>query len=306
MLRFPSLRHHCCLAYIVTVTCLLMSSAQEAKDGIIPLDDDDLITVKCMLRYLYTLEYDDSEGGPVTSDLGTPYPSAILTDDGEPTVQTPPLLATDISMEKEDIEPQPIITPEIQKYKLMSNVHVYALAEKYEIGPLKELAMAKTKALSGSDVVISSINFVEYMQDVIEAVYTNTPETNLGLRDMTVRACGFKVTTMLLDENMVNIIKEHGDFGLELLRWSEIEREETNSYFEHQASQLSSQIAVSEVKLLPFKEAVDGLLRTFNGWFPHHVPEKGDSKSNFDYLHTQFQGLKTGLESIQSMMTTDS
>lgn len=83
---------------------------QEAESGIITLEEDDPLTVERMLLWLYSVDYSDSDG--TTPDNCTK-------------------------------EPELIEKAKIEKAKMLTNIQVYALAEKYEVHGLKTLARTK-------------------------------------------------------------------------------------------------------------------------------------------------------------------
>jgi len=207
---------------------LLIRYVQEAKNGIISLDDDDPLAVKHMLRYLYTLKYDDSEGAPTVPD-----PAATGT-------------ATITATDSEDSESKLNINADTHEYMLMSNVQVYALAEKYDVPALKQLAMAKFGALTDFDQSVSKI------PDVIEAVFTSTPETDMGLRDIVIGICHVQITSVLQDNCMVDMIKKHGDLGLGMLRASLEYHQDDLLNFAAAKLGLRSQIAALEFNLQAF------------------------------------------------------
>lgn len=121
-----------------------------------------------MLSYLYTLEYDDSRGGPVLSC------SRILTtattvdsENTEPTPKYPDTSITHTVMSFQETDHE-IIYADLykhHKHMLMSNVQVYALAEKYDIQALKELAMTKFEALFNPNDFSPHIKLADYMRD---------------------------------------------------------------------------------------------------------------------------------------------
>jgi len=57
-----------------------------------------------------------------------------------------------------------------------TNVIMYAMADRYDIAPLKDLAKSKFAACEGS-------SWSRELPNLIELVYTSTPETDRGLRD---------------------------------------------------------------------------------------------------------------------------
>ncbi|KAK4695555.1 hypothetical protein P7C71_g2214, partial [Lecanoromycetidae sp. Uapishka_2] len=242
---------------------------KEAQDGIISLEDDDPFTVDRMMQYLYTMDYDDEGGGP-----DRPYSDLSAT-------------ATATAMDLEDTKPQPTSHEDLWRYRLMSNVQVYALAEKYDIGALKKLAMVKLGAMLSSEQSCGRGKVADYMQEIIEAVFTSTPDTDRGLRDALIGACSIRLPAMLEDEVMVNVIKENGDFALGLLRASE-------SYLRDSRKSVQSQIRTREpVALIVANNRKDEeFLSTVKGiaflGVPHHGSGVVELGKYFAYLLRSF------------------
>ncbi|KAL8409347.1 hypothetical protein RB594_007690 [Gaeumannomyces avenae] len=113
---------------------------KEAQEGKINLPEDDPVTVHSMVFYLYHLKYDVSQSWKETSGEEVPK-------DGS---------------------------------ELVEHAKVYALAEKYGIPCLKELARKNFK--TAADEHWDSDKFF----DAAHEAYTNTLETDRGLRDVVV------------------------------------------------------------------------------------------------------------------------
>ncbi|KAL8296844.1 hypothetical protein RB597_006116 [Gaeumannomyces tritici] len=113
---------------------------KEAQEGKISLPEDDPVAVHSMVFYLYHLKYDVSQSWKETSGEEVPK-------DGS---------------------------------ELVEHAKVYALAEKYGIPCLKELARKNFK--TAADEHWNSDKFF----DAAHEAYTNTLETDRGLRDTVV------------------------------------------------------------------------------------------------------------------------
>ena len=83
----------------------------------ITLDDDDQSTVRRMLTYLYTLDYDEGDHFPA--------------------------VAMAVSVEDPTSKPDVVDDTTVCHCKRMSNIRVYAIADKYDLPALKELAKPK-------------------------------------------------------------------------------------------------------------------------------------------------------------------
>ncbi|MCJ1450412.1 hypothetical protein MMC28_000743 [Mycoblastus sanguinarius] len=166
---------------------LLMRLSQEAETNEIGLEEDDPPTVRRMLTYLYTLDYDD---------------------DGEPASLKQYILNGSDSLKTTTV-------PEggAQRHaKLMNNVAVYAIAEKYDIPELKELAKTKFTEILGIGILTPDIPMV------VDAVFTITPDTDSGLRGVVIGACTRWAKTLVKDDGLNCMLKDHGELGLGVIR----------------------------------------------------------------------------------------
>ena len=166
---------------------------QEAITATTTLDDDDQSTVRRMLTYLYTLDYDDQDASEAVAMI------VSQNTDGH---------VADSSSKPEVVDDAPIV-----HCKRMNNVRVYALAEKYNIPALKELAKAKFMGCEGPS------NFTHH-QELINAVFASTPDTDSGLRNTVVLACATSLhfEKSLEEEGLAPVIRDHGSLDLGILR----------------------------------------------------------------------------------------
>jgi hypothetical protein len=144
---------------------------QEGKTGRISLDDDDPDTVERMISYLYTLDYEDEE-----------YPGARA---------------------KENLG----LTPPA----LFSSIRVYAIADKYIIPALKELARERFSEWAESNW--SHHDFPAMVREVCRS----TPSSDRGLRDVVSRELA-KHTVLLEKDDFFDPTELFGELGLEILR----------------------------------------------------------------------------------------
>ncbi|KAI4264080.1 MAG: hypothetical protein L6R35_007314, partial [Caloplaca aegaea] len=191
---------------------------KEAQDSQIDLSEDDPKTLERLLRYLYTADYDDNdvivkataEGTngkePVANASFTSSTSSARIDNA-----TSPQVTRDASEpEKED---------ESTYHKasaIMNKAAVYALAEKYDIASLKSLAKEKFE-----DHCACFQWGIKNLVATLEFVYTSTPATDRGLRDIMARiclqrlndSCGKTLDTPQLQELMT----KEGALGVDVL-----------------------------------------------------------------------------------------
>lgn len=196
------------------------------------MEDDDLDTVERMLEYLYTYDYDDgssynlveesqnSEEQEVDKEdkIGSLRTSQSLTDPEGAEAET--VQDALVSMEADDplsVSGASEGNPAIEEPGLLNNVLVYAIAEKYHIPELKELA--KTKFLSQANRLMSadSLMLSDTFPEVITTVYKSTPESDRGLRNIVSRICVKHVRTLIEKEAFKDVIRKIGDFGVDVL-----------------------------------------------------------------------------------------
>ena len=118
--------------YLARRITLLTLQYQEAEISTIVLEDDDPPTVRRMLTYLYTLAYDD-EGDVASAQHYQVKGTEANTSQVQNTMTAPP---------------RPPSVKELSRHvKMIYNVVVCAMAQKYGIEELKHLAMGKFREL---------------------------------------------------------------------------------------------------------------------------------------------------------------
>ena len=152
------------------------------------MNDDDPQTVDRMLLYLYMLDYPDDDVPNVLAEHVSMDCSAT------------PHLQREISWTTEE-ETDSITTSEPSERaaprdpRMMNNALVYAIAEKYDIPELKELAKRKFQTLASS----------KWPHDdfyaVTEAVFSTTPDGDMGLRQVVLDVCERHFQEILKDRD---------------------------------------------------------------------------------------------------------
>lgn len=154
----------------------------------INLKEDDPPTVRRMLTYLYTLDYDDQgDSGSISH-----YMLGPSTD-------------VDTNIVKLRIEETNESSPYAQ---LTNNIAVYAIAGKYDIPELKVLAKSKFRSL------ISGQDLTAIIPPIITTVYETTASSDPGLRDVAVEFCTARIQAIIGADDMSSMLKEHGELGL--------------------------------------------------------------------------------------------
>ena len=147
-----------------------------------------------MVKYLYTLTYDD--GGAAASVQHYMVNETRVTTSQALTATTTPLPNTEL----------------VRHTKMLNNVAVCAIAQKYDIGELKDLAIAKFRTLLW-------LTFPSHgLPDIIRAVFETTSITDPGLRNVVVEYYAQYSTWVVADEHLSSVIKEYGELGLDVLR----------------------------------------------------------------------------------------
>lgn len=167
-----------------------------------------------MLYYLYTLEYSDRETA-VKEDTATtvelaplpvpPQPRPV-TSNGEEDAQQAAVPESSTGPSEEPAKQAAAET------KMMNNTLVYRIAEKYGIPELKVMAREKFEKLAWSQWPH------EGFATIIEVVYSTTPETDHGLRDIITSICAEHIQEILLLPDVSVVISEHGQLGLGITR----------------------------------------------------------------------------------------
>ena len=174
----------------------------------ITLDGDDQATVRRMLTYLYTLDYDDQDASEAVAVSESQNTDGHVTD----------------SISK----PEVVDDATIVHSKRMNNVLVYALAEKYNIPALKELAVTKFVGCEGP------VDFASRYQELVNTIFESTPDTDTGLRNIVILDCVNPqfIKKALEDEGLAPAIRDHGSLGLGMLREVVKKLENLNSELE--------------------------------------------------------------------------
>ena len=155
-----------------------------------------------MLVYLYTSDYCDGDSSGPAAVVSSP--EEVLADVLEDEERS--ISAISITEEQDDAYAT------TNEPSLLNNVLVYAIAEKYGIAELKEMAKAKFQSRARS--LLSTKEFSE----IIRELYRSTPSSDRGLRDIVSQVCAQQGRRIIDSPELNAIIVETGEFGLDLLR----------------------------------------------------------------------------------------
>ena len=151
------------------------------------MNDDDPQAVKRMLVYLYTLDYpDEGDSGVPAEHLAVEHsPQPHFLHETSTTTEEGTVLGT--NLERSD-------DATLHSVRMMNNVLVYAIADKYDIVELKELAKRKFQTVANSKWPHD--NFLA----VVREVFSTTPDGDMGLRQVVLDACRRNFQEILEDE----------------------------------------------------------------------------------------------------------
>ncbi|KAK4697472.1 hypothetical protein P7C71_g625, partial [Lecanoromycetidae sp. Uapishka_2] len=246
---------------------------KEATTATVTLEEDDPSTVGRMLLYLYTHEYSDIDEGSASRFLQmhtenrdlppdmSQNASATVSDNETTTISpksgSQPFMLLRLSGDK-NVSPEVYHNAEYFMRRKMNNIQVYALAEKYDIPALKDLARSKLIAHIGTDLV----RFARFddpicgLDIILEKIFSSTPDSDIGLREPFSEMCVLLAEEILENDHMTTLFMERGDIGLGVLRWmaktSRLkmeEVEERNSDLKAENAALREQLAMSRAQI---------------------------------------------------------
>ncbi|KAI9737356.1 MAG: hypothetical protein M1834_009510 [Cirrosporium novae-zelandiae] len=188
----------------------------EAKLQRISLPEDDPEIVECVISYLYTLDYCDEEedttgniivntrGGhnisPVDDQAAAPVDATIGNDsDTDDTIPTKSHEHENPFGHEKKIDPY------------FRDVRVYALAEKYDIPDLKDVA--KSKFLRWAENNWSH----EAFPTVVREIYESTPASDCGLREVAVQLIFDHVEEVIERKGFRELFEDVGELGLAII-----------------------------------------------------------------------------------------
>ena len=205
-----------------------------------------------MLSYLYSLEYED-EDETTMKDLRIPEVEHVHVNESGVSSRVPssPIFSED-AMDSKDAS-----TSESQKrihHRMLNNIAVYAIADKYDIPPLKEMARAKFQT------IISTIRPYQEFPTVVKAAFDSTPQSDQGLRSIVTKFCALHVGELLqLQGPGASEMRDIGQLG-----WGILSLVKNNSDLERE---LQSEIdAANEVDRRKMEEEACGLIQERDSW----------------------------------------
>lgn len=212
---------HC---WFVVLLINMLISSKESRNATIELSDDDPKSVERMLSHMYTDDYDEDDKftfGPkseskTTADTrfnlsGSEGRELALNDDAhaEPELTGPPSpLTTYSDLASDDAK-------EFWKVKtsaVWNNIQVYALAEKYDVQPLKSLAAKRFK------IGITGQWETDDILMVLAEVYNTTPNTDRQLRDDILPVCARYSDELIVLPEFHEMLRNDGALAVDVAR----------------------------------------------------------------------------------------
>ncbi|MCJ1379275.1 hypothetical protein MMC17_002376 [Xylographa soralifera] len=189
-------------------TMMCTGPFKEASSCVIDLSDHDIETLDLLLEYLYTGDYNECK----------PVNSAARVDDqciNEAEIDTTPNDAMVVEQNTDDptISGTAEHTERIPVPLQATNVIMYALGERYDISALKDLAEQK----------LATHEFTEWsdqLREVIELIYTTTPESDRRLRDTIRDNCGQHTSSLIQNQDIIDAMLKVPSFGVDLCKGS--------------------------------------------------------------------------------------
>jgi hypothetical protein len=106
---------------------------------------------------------------------------------------------------------QDISGREVDQPALLSSVLVYAIADKYDIQPLKELAKNRFETSAEKNWAHKDFS------DTVKEIFESTPKSDRGLRDIAIRIIASHADMLIQKDEFRQLIEEVGDLGLNTL-----------------------------------------------------------------------------------------
>ena len=153
------------------------------------MNDDDPQTVKRMLFYFYTQDYPDYDVPSMSAKhvVAGPYTPPHLRHKTPTTIQEVTDMSANLGLSDG--------ATTTNDPRMMNNVLVYAVAEKYDIPDLKDLAKGKFQSLARSKWPHDDL------YALAEEVFSTTPDTDMGLRQIVLDLCEQNFQDILKNED---------------------------------------------------------------------------------------------------------
>ena len=137
-----------------------------------------------------------------------------------------------------------------------TNAIMYAMGERYNITALKDLAEHK----------FASHEFLKWsaqLSEVIELVYTTTPDSDRRLRDLTRDTCAPHTSSLIHNQEIVEVMLKVPSFGIDLCKGNLVHSE--HLWQREQAKMKIASEKVIKEQMIKAAKAVDEILEAREG-----------------------------------------
>ncbi|KAL2349830.1 hypothetical protein BJ546DRAFT_604519 [Cryomyces antarcticus] len=178
---------------------------REASSGVIDLDDDVPYAVHAMLHWFYHFDYGYDSKARET-------PASIHVEATAPDDKGKPQLDQHIDKKQKADHQAGKTQVKSDVSPLVFHVRTYAIADKYDLPGLKELACSKFAGVAAKAWDSPSFTLA------IRSIYATTPSTDRGLRDVVIKIAHVHMTALLQDcGEFVALLKENAEFAADLV-----------------------------------------------------------------------------------------
>ena len=176
--------------------------------------DDDPATFYKVLSYLYERDYDDKDPKDETAEHNNSEANEKPTKLKSLKSVAAKLKGKPKNKPVSDVDQNPnwADLSDSSHTRLVNNAWVYAMADKYDIQKLKELAARKFQA------VVFDWWTPGAMADVAREVYETTPATDRTLRDLVINQAVNQTRALYTEPSWKDVIESHGDLSIDLIR----------------------------------------------------------------------------------------
>ena len=127
--------------------------------------------------------------------------------------------------------------------KMLNNVSVYTVADKYGIGTLKALARSKFEALAKTDCLPTKF------ATIASIVFNSTPSSDKGLRDIVTNKSMAHLDTLLKDPAFSKVMQEEAQLPIDLLCRKHLEGTESGKQTSSVMTSYEQKLATSEATI---------------------------------------------------------
>ena len=208
---------------------------QEATTAIINLKDDDPQAVNRMLLYLYNDDYLEGTIPWTQSPLRTTVDPAESTKPPHLRGFGPPVFSSNHTLNR----PETITSP------VTNNALVYAIADKYDVLGLKDLAKFKFH------FCLKGLTSYNELGDLIGIVYTTIPSSDKGLRNLVADHCSKNFKQITINQAVKEAFRENGELSFAVLeQFTASGTSDHNRLEKAMASEAILQVDLSRAKLV--------------------------------------------------------